>query len=196
MASHRSYPTLALGAPMKTRLLVVAVLALLAAPNTPARAHAAVCSHFHSSCCSPPARWSSRYNTHDARLAITTQNGDVTLVLTDDHVAMQLSDRVLRKVRRELRDKQDDGEDNVLAETIKTVVISTVRALLDHSVECSVRDLRDVSYRQGRLVFTTEGGKQIFDSVDVSDQDVLESFSESDAQLFVREFHRCKGRLL
>jgi hypothetical protein len=108
-------------------------------------------------------------------------------------VAVQLSDRTLRDVRRELRDKEDE-EDNALARAVMAVVMSGVRSLLDHSAECPIRDLRDVEYRHGRLVFTTEDGEQMFSNMDVNDCEVMEGFSGDDARAFVREFHRAKDR--
>jgi hypothetical protein len=82
-----------------------------------------------------------------------------------------------------------------VARAFVAVVLSGVRTLLDHSAECSVRDLRDVEYRGGRLVITTESGDRLFDGLDVDDEDVLEGFSDRDAHAFVREFQQVKHRL-
>ena len=174
---------------MKKALLTLIALALWPAHDALAR------DCVTTTCCESPARWAERHDPRDARIAITTERDDAMLVLTDQVVAVQLSDRVLRKVRRELRREQDQDGDNVLAHAIKTAVLSGVRALLDHSAECSIRDLRDVDYRQGRLVFTTEGGHRVFDDVDINDEDVMRGFSEFDARAFVREFRRVKSRM-
>lgn len=128
-------------------------------------------------------------------MAIVTEDDDAMLLITNEVVAVQLSDRVLRKVRRELRREENADDDNALAHAIKAVVLSGVRALLDHSAECSIRDLRDVEYRHGCLVFTTEDGESLFEDMNVDDQDVMRSFSESNARAFVREFRRVKSAL-
>ena len=143
-------------------------------------------SSIHSSCCSPPARWGARHDMRDARIAIRTRSGETVLLLTDDVAAIQLSDRVMHKLHRKLRDEEDSGEDNVLAHAIKIAVLGGVRSLLDHSAECPIRDLRDVDYRKGRLILVTEDGDRVFDDIDVNDEDVMSSFTERDARAFVR----------
>ena len=82
--------------------------------------------------------------------------------------------------------------DNVLARTIKTAVLTSVRSALDHSIECSIRDVSDVEYRHGQLIMTTEDGDRLFEKVEISDQDVMEGFSKTDARAFIREFRRLK----
>jgi hypothetical protein len=176
---------------MKTVWLVLFAL-LVPASGAFARCGDAT-AHVSSTCCDPPARWAPRHDPRDAEMAITTEDGDATLLLTREVTAIQLSDRALHKIQRKLKAEQDQDEDNVLGNAIKTAVLSSVRALLDHSAEVPVRKLRSVEYRDGRLVFTTESGKRIFDDVDVNDRDVMESFSERDALAFVREFRRVKA---
>jgi hypothetical protein len=178
---------------MKTALLALALLTLLPARGALAHSHDDDGPTIHILGCDSPARWSDRIAPHDANLAITTRDGDVTLLLTDAVVAVQLSDHVLHKIQRKLRDARDDDEDNALGQSIKIAVLSSVSALLDHSAEVSIDDVRDVEYRHGRLCLISEDGDYIFDGIEVSDRDVMRSFSEHDAQAFVREFRRVKG---
>lgn len=175
---------------MKTACLTAAFLAVAAAQPVlstgPAASASGIC------CCDAPARWGARHDTDDARIAITTVDGDVTMVLTSKVVALQLSNRCFHKVNRELKRQRED-QDNPIAEAIQTVVISGVRALLDHSAECPVVKIRDLSYRDGRLVVVTSKGDHLFDSLEVDDADVLASFSERDAREFVRQFRQLKA---
>jgi len=180
---------------MKSTALVIAVSAVLAVQCVPAHACDNNSFTLRRASFSSPARLADRYDTRDARVAITTENGQATLILTEDVVAAQLSDRVLSKIDRKLRRERHDDDDNVLARTIKTAVLSSVRSVLDHSAECSISDIRDVEYRRGRLVFTTEDGDRLFEDIEVGDEDMMEGFSESDARAFVREFHRMKSRI-
>ena len=176
---------------MRLVTIGIAVLALAAGPLTaPPDAHATTftCNSFGKD-----VRWADRHDPTDARLAITTQNGKVTLILTERDVMFQLSDRAMRQVRRELKDARDDNEDNVLASAVVTVVTNTVAEVLDHSLQCHVRDLRDVSYEDGRLVFIGKRGKAIFCGEESCDPDCMQSFSERDAQAFVREFRKVKA---
>jgi len=168
------------------------VLALAAEPALSSRA-AAHATTFTCRGLGKDVHWSERRDPTDSRIAITTRNGEMTLMLTDRDVVLQLSDRALRHVRRELKDAKDE-QDNVLASVVVAVVTNTVRELLDHSFVCDVRDLRDVSYDDGRLVFTGRHGRAVFADRDVRHSDAMCGFSEDDARSFVREFRRAKAR--
>ena len=140
-----------------------------------------------------PLDWGARHDLGGARFAIVSEDRVSALVLTHDVVAVQLGDRVLRKLDREIA-REKDEDDGLLAQVIKSAVLGSVRELLDHSLECPIEDLRDVRYRDGRLVLVTEHGRRVFEDLTINDQKVLESFSEHDALAFVREFHRAKER--
>jgi hypothetical protein len=136
--------------------------------------------------------WAQRMDPSDARMAITSRNGEMTLMLTDRDVVCQLSDRAMHKVRRELKHAKDD-QDNVLASVIVAVVSNTVGEVLDHSFVSHVRDLRDVSYDEGRLVFTGRHGRAVFADRHARDDDAMSGFSEDDSRAFVAEFRRVKA---
>ena len=179
---------------MKHALLALACLALLPAPA--ALAHDRECLSLNGFCCAAPARIAPRHDLHAARIAITTRDGDGVMVLTDEVLAVQLSDHALRRVRQELWDRERAQDENPIAQAVVTAIFSGVRSLLDHSAECSIRDIREVEYRDGRLlVFTNRGRHRVFGSIDDDgDTDHLSrSFSESDARLFIGEFHRLKA---
>jgi hypothetical protein len=139
------------------------------------------------------AHWAGHHDPGSARFAITTQDGKVTMLLTDRDVVLQLSDRTVHRVRRELQNKKDEQEDNWFAYAIVSAVQGTVGELIDNSVEIRVRDIRDASYEDGRLVFRGRNGKRVFEHADVDDSDVMSSFSEKDARAFVREFRKLKA---
>lgn len=139
-----------------------------------------------------PGRIGPRRDPRQARSAIATRDGKVALLLTRDAVAMQLTDRGLRDIGRDM-DEDAEGEDGFVAEIIQAAVRSSVATMLKRSVEYPVSELRDVQYRGGRLVFTGEDGERVFEDVSVNDTDVMESFSEADARAFVREFQRLKA---
>jgi len=179
---------------MKFPALALAVLALLPAQQGVADADRGSTINVNSSCCDPPTRWAPRHDVRDARLAINSERGEAILLLTDRVVAVQLSDRVLRKLDRKMKQEQKEDESNILAQTLKTAVLSSVRALLDHSAECSIRDVKRVDYQRGRLIITAHNGERLFEDLEVDDRDVMEDFSESDARAFVREFDRLKRR--
>lgn len=141
-----------------------------------------------------PGRVGPRRHLRDARLAIATRDDRVALLLIHEAVVMQLTDRGLRDLRDEMRrDAEEDRESGFFAEMVQTMVRSTVESMLRRSIEYPVSELRDVEYRRGRLVFTGEDGKRVFESVRVNDTEVMENFSDADARAFVREFRRLKA---
>jgi hypothetical protein len=178
---------------MKLVPVALALLTLAAPVRADAHGHRCCSSGLGFSCCDSPARWAPRHDADAARLAITTRSGNVTLLLTRDVVALQLSDRKFRDLRHRLREKEDEDGDILFARVIKTTVLGTVLAVLDHSAECPIRELKDVEYRDGELVFITERGDRLLEDVDVDDTSVMQDFSARDAQAFVREFRRVKG---
>jgi hypothetical protein len=175
---------------MRRTVIAVALLALSLAPGLPSGSVA----HATSLTCSglSHVHWRDRMDPSRARCAITTEDGDVTLLLTDRDVALQLSERTFSKVRRELRDAEDD-QDNWLASIIVTTVTATVREVLDRSFVYHVRDLRDVTYEDGHLVFVSRRGHVVFGDGGCCDSDVTGAFSERDALKFVREFQKLKA---
>lgn len=180
---------------MTRTALLLALLAALAAAPVHAHSHEGRGVTLNGFTCEDPAYWADRVEARDVRFAITTVDGKVTLLLTDATLAMQLSDRTMRKVERELhraRHERDD-DDGVIGEAIKTAVIGAVRSLLDHSAECRLRDVRDVRFESGRLVIVDRDGGRLFERVEVDDEDVLESFDPADAREFVREFRRLRS---
>jgi uncharacterized protein (DUF2252 family) len=178
---------------MKRFALVLALLALL--PASRAMAGSRCCSDFPclSGVCDGPTHFARRHDTNAARLAITTRDGEAVLLLTDQVVAIQLTDKTLHRVGHELRDGCDDI-DNAVGHAIKTAVVGVIRDVLDHCAECPIRDLRDVDYRDGKLVFTTQDGQHVFADFDVHDRNVMTEFNPDDAREFVRDFRRMKGR--
>jgi hypothetical protein len=169
---------------MRTAATGIALLALALLPALPATPPANACDRY--------VRWTEHHDPDDARLAITSEDGNVTLLLTDREVAVQLSERTLHKVNRELRDKERD-QDNVLGSAIVAAVTGTVRELIEKSFECRIRDLRDVSYEDGRLQFIGRNGRPVFERVDINDSDLATAFSERDARRFVSEFREVKS---
>lgn len=176
---------------MRLAFAALALLALL--PAGPSLAHDNSGISLGSFDCDDPMRWGPRHSTQASRIAITTEDGKVTLVLTDGVVAMQLSDRTMRKLDRKLHKARHEDDDGPIGDAIRTAIIGSVRSLLDHSAECPVRELRDVRYEDGRLEFVTRSGERAFEHLEVDDEDVLEAFDPRDAMAFVREFRRLRA---
>jgi len=134
-----------------------------------------------------------RHSARDTRIAITTTNDAASFVLTRSVVALQLTDRMLRRVDDEMERDARDENHGIFASMIVSAVRGTVGNMLRRSLEVPIDELRSVDYRGGRLVFVTEDGDQIFENVEIDDTDVTRSFSPRDAQAFVREFRALKA---
>ena len=173
---------------MKIATIGIALLALVALPALPTGAVAHACD----TSCGHHVRWADHHSVGGARVAITSVDGNVTLLLTDRVVAFQLSDRKVHQVERALKDKKDE-QDNWLGSVIVTAVVGTVRQFIDNSFECRVRDLRDVTYENGQLSFIARDGRHVFEDADIDGSDLSTIFSERDARRFVREFQGVKG---
>lgn len=142
-----------------------------------------------------PVTWGHRHDPRRVQFAIDTDDRAISLVLTDDVVALQLTDRTMHRVDRELaHERNRDVDDNAFADVVRDAVMSGVRSLLDHSLECPLDELRDVRIRDGRLELVTRDGDRIFAHVREDGDPVLARFSDSDQRAFVEAFHRLRDR--
>jgi hypothetical protein len=181
---------------MRTLAAPLLALSLLLAPPASACRHDGDCGSFSLGTgggVEDPARWAPRHDSRLARYVITTRDGKVDLLLTPTAVAFQLSDQKMNSLENKLRDAQYEGEDNPISDAVKTAVLAGVRVLLKHSAECPIRDLRDVDYRNGSLVFVTRDGDRVFDQLEINDSELVAAFPEREARAFVREFRRLKA---
>lgn len=183
---------------MKLFLAAVAALTLASAPATAVaqdRHHSHANVEINDDADDSPARPGPRHDPRDARMAISTRGDEVSLILTDEVVAMQLTERTLRDIRRDMdEDEDNDKSDGFFARMVSSAVRGTVHSMLRRSMEVPVRELRSVEYEDGRLVFTTRDGERVFEHVKVNDEEMMDSFSPAEARAFVREFRAVKAR--
>ncbi|HVP14612.1 MAG TPA: hypothetical protein VMS88_03650 [Terriglobales bacterium] len=177
---------------MKTAAFALVLLALLPPPAAWARHHHHNCCVVRCNGCGSSAFWAPRCAMGRATFAISNEQKTVDLLLDRRDVILQLSDRTMRRIDRELRDDRDRDE-GFLANLIKGAVIDGVREMLDHSLRCPLDEVRDARYRDGRLILVTRDRDELFDDLDVDNGDVMASFSEADARAFVAELRRLKG---
>jgi hypothetical protein len=175
---------------MRTAIVTLILAALLPAGAAFAHDHEL---NFGSCQVREPVEWGARHDLRRARFAMLTEDRSAELVLTRDLVAIQLSGRIIGKLDHDLARERDE-DDGVIAGALKGAILGSVRALLDHSLECPLDELRDVRYRDGRLEFITEDGDRIFEDLRIDDREVLECFQAADARAFVHKFRRLKGR--
>jgi hypothetical protein len=137
-----------------------------------------------------------RLRSDEAELGITSRNGKVSLLLTRDALTMQLTDRALREIDRDMeRDARNEEEnDGSLGRLISSVVRGSVKSALDHGWQYDLEEIQDVRYDDGRLIITDCDGDTVLENVDVDDENAMEGFAPDDARRFVKEFRRLKAR--
>ena len=128
----------------------------------------------------------SRHDTGDARVAITTRDGNTVLMLVDDAIAVQLSDRALKQID----DEKAKKETNFLEE----LLVSGVKLALGKSVEYPLSHVRNVEYRDGALRLTNDQNKPVFTEMKVNGTEVLRDFTAADATRFVNAWRARRGR--
>jgi hypothetical protein len=128
-------------------------------------------------------RLAARHDAREARLAVSTRNGAAVLLLTNDVVAVQLTDATLAKVETE-----DD------ANFLEELIVSGVRLAVGKSVEYPIAHIRSAEIRDGALALTSDQGKPVFDNVKVNGENVTHDLSTGDAAKFVNAFRAVKAK--
>jgi hypothetical protein len=123
-----------------------------------------------------------RHNERDARLAITNRDGSVSLLLMDEVVAVQLTDRALANVST-----KDD------ASFLEELLASGVRLAIRKAVDYPIANIRSVDINNGALVLTSDKNQPVFKEVKVNGTDVLRDFAINDAARFVNAFRAAKS---
>ncbi len=139
-------------------------------------------------------RFVERQPLRRATSAIQTRGGEVALLLIDRKLVMQLTDRGLSKMDRDM-DADAKQEESGLARVIAGMVRSGVRTMLDRGMEYPISELREARYENGRLVLENREGKSIFDDVRVNDDQVMESFSPAEARAFAARVNQARRRV-
>lgn len=165
---------------MKT--LAMCALALLLTGSTVAAADLSISINSDD----PKTVVASRHDADDARLAITTRDGNTVLMLVNDAIAVQLSDRAMKK----MDDKKSAKETNFLED----LLVAGVKLALGKSVEYPLVHLRNVEYRDGALRFTNDQNKPVFSEMKVNGTEVLRDFTAADATRFVNAWRARRAR--
>lgn len=136
------------------------------------------------------ANITDRLHHRDAEYAMTTREGSVDLMLTDNSIVIQFSDRFLTDLDDEIRSEADVDEASVLAEVLTSMISSGVNSLLNHALEIPIREIREVYYKDGKLHIIDYDGEEIFGELEIDDTNIMEDFSRRDARRFVSEAER------
>lgn len=128
-----------------------------------------------------------RFSESNTIRFITNSDESVNLIVAETGIAIQFSDQFLDNLDDEINSEEGDGENSVLAETIKSMVSSGVRTILDHAILIPFYEIGSVSYEDGRIILTDVNGEEIFDDLEINDTQVMEDFSRRDSRRFVAD---------
>jgi hypothetical protein len=138
-----------------------------------------------------PERLGPRQPPASGKPSLQSTSRWTELMLKDDAVYMQLTDYGLKQVGepQDVRDKDEGFLGNIL----KTMALSGVRQLLDHSIALPLADMRTALVRQRQVVLVTCQGKEVFNKVKINDQ--VQTYPQDQAEDFVRRVNRQREKL-
>jgi hypothetical protein len=129
------------------------------------------------------ARVIERLPLHTSAFYILNDTRAAALLLRDTSIVLQLTDRGLEEVDRDVKRAKADG---VLSRIIHGALAGAVTTMMDHGIEYSLRDLKEARVDKGVLVLESKSGNRVFGSVSVNDRNVIETFREVDARRFAK----------
>jgi hypothetical protein len=130
----------------------------------------------------PNTQVGPRRNAREAKLAITTRDGSTELLLMNDVLAVQLSDKAIANVKAK-------DNDNIFEE----LVVSGVQVMLRRAVEYPIAHIRVVEIRDGVLTMVNDKNQPVFTDIKINGANVLRSFSPADAARFVNAFRAARS---
>lgn len=127
----------------------------------------------------------SRLDHRDAEFAMTTQEGSVDLMLTENTILIQFSDQFFNELDDEIRNEDDYDEASLFADVITSMVSTGVQKLLNRALAIPLSEIQEVYYSNGKLYIFDRSGEEIFGDLDINDVYIMEDFSRRDARRFV-----------
>ena len=117
---------------------------------------------------------------------VLNKKRETALIVRDDAIIMQLTDRGLKNIKREIR---NEGE-SALGKVMHAALAGAVAEFLDHGMEYKLSDLKEARVENGVIVLERKNGEKIFDDMDINGDEVLESFAPEDAARFAAHVNR------
>ncbi len=126
-------------------------------------------------------------------------NADSTLdvVLLGDTIAAGLSPKMIAKVRHDIDSSSVTHADSGLGGDIAKMVTSTVASKIGLHAVYPLKDLKDVTYDHGRLVFDWKRGKNhsLFQGTNLNGKKADDTFTEAEANKFIAAVHARQKQL-
>lgn len=128
-----------------------------------------------------------RFSDSNTIRFITNSDESVNLIVAETGIAIQFSDQFMDNLEDEINSDSGEGDNSMLSKTIKSMVSSGVRTILDHAILIPFYELGSVSYEDGRIIITDMNGEELFEDLEVNDKQVMEDFSRRDSRRFVAD---------
>lgn len=129
----------------------------------------------------------SRVAHDDAIAVLTTREGSVDLLLTNEMIVLQFTDRFLKETTAEIESSDDLKEASILGDMFRSMISSGVRTLLNNALAIPLHEIENIYYQNDRLVIVNRQGETILEEIEVNDVRVMEDFPRWDAMKFVSE---------
>jgi hypothetical protein len=129
-------------------------------------------------------------------LRIYNRDSTVNLILRGHEILAGLSPQMRAKIQQEIT-QSASGETTGFGGAIANMVRTTVASAIATHAAWSLRDIRDVEYRDGRIYLIRNDGREseLLGSVKTNDEKVSETFDPEDAQRFVEAVRARKREL-
>lgn len=138
-----------------------------------------------------PERFAQRQQPASGKPYLLSTNRWSEMMLKDDAVYLQFTDYGMNAIG-EPHDGRDKDE-GFLGGILKTMALSGVKQLLNHSLALSLSDMRTALVRNGEVVLVTCQGKEIFNKVKVNDQ--VQKYPQDKAEDFAKNVNRLRAKL-
>ena len=134
----------------------------------------------------------SRATADEAHYAITTRDGNATLMLMDTTIVAQLTDRGLAFLKSPASiDTISDANARMFAK----MVMGALQPLLDHGIAYHLRDLATATYADGRLQLHRTNGEEVFKDIEFGGGPVMANFPPDQAKAFARMATNARKKL-
>ena len=125
--------------------------------------------------------------------AVTTQNGEVELGLTDRVLYSRLSKETQATLAAEMEAETEGAEG--LGGRLARAISGAVAEGLTTAVQVPLADVRDLRTQEGRLVIEmADGEPSPFEHTETNGRPMLEQVSEADARRLAEAFDRIRGK--
>jgi hypothetical protein len=175
---------------LRLNAVVIALVMTLATPSSATAQKIAISAHENAPDSVAFIVPRERYDVANAK--VRSRDKSVTLLLTDTTLVLQLSQRGMDRVEREVSEPKTDG---VGAWLMARVLGAGVTGLLDHGIAYRLSALRGARADGSRLILEDREGHRVFEHVEVNGAHLLEDLPPDDARRFAADVNRAIRRI-